>query len=309
MEMRYKIVFLLLLGLLGCSGMKDKEVEPVTPAVSHHTPSDDLPLLPRESAKEVWERSQQPLPPLPVRQKSAPVPEVFEALTSAIAAPKVFSSTPDYTTETGAIPSQEVDIPAKTSEPSREIPVIPEAEPLNEPHTAVIPWGEDPEPTTASPVPEVSFDKVSPEGLPEVLRAYRGKVLLVNCWGIDCGPCVEELPHIEQIYREFKDRGLRVLAINSDVQRRWPDVERFVKERGFTFTTLLKTPGADTQFRAAIDPEYGADPFTVIYNRQGKKIYTIADALTLTEWKEVAHAVVAGRPISITKEDVIRSFE
>ena len=307
--MRYSLGFLLLFGLLGCSGIKGKDVEPPPAVVSQQTPSDDLPLLRRESAKEVWERNQQPLPPLPVKQKAAPVPEVFEALTSAITAPKVLSSTEEITSGSPTMPDLDVEIPATSTGLENKTPVIPGTELPNEPKTTVIPWGEGPDPVEVEPSLAVSFDQVSPESLPARLRAYRGKVLMVNCWGIDCGPCVEELPYIEQIYREFKDRGLRVLAVNSDVQRRWPEAERFIKANGFTFDVVLKAPGADTQFRAAVDPEYGADPFTVIYNRQGKKIYTIADALTLTEWREVARAVVASRPISITKGDVIRSYE
>ncbi len=299
----------MLLGLFGCSGIKGKDLEPAPATVSQQNPSDDLPLLRRESAKEVWERSQQPLPPLPVKQKAAPVPEVFEALTSAITAPKVLSSSEEISLATSTQPDLDVEIPATSMDMESKTPAIPETVMSNEPKTTVIPWGEEPDTTGVQPTLSVSFDQVSPESLPERLRAYRGKVLLVNCWGIDCGPCVEELPHIDQIYREFKDRGLKVLAVNSDVQRRWPEVERFVKANGFTFDVVLKAPGADNRFRAAVDPDYGADPFTVIYNRQGKKVYTIADALTLTEWREVARAVVAGRPISITKGDVIRSYE
>ncbi len=309
MRLLYPLGLLLLLGLIGCSGIKGKDLEGAPATVSQGTPSDDLPLLRRESAKEVWERSQRPLPPLPVKQKAAPVPEVFEALTSVIAAPKVFSSTEENTPEIEAIPSLDVEIPANSMDSGGTPRMSTLIEQPGEPKTTVIPWGEEAEPVGVQPSLTVSLNKVTPDSLPEVLRAYRGKVLLVNCWGIDCGPCIEELPYLEQISREFKDQGLKVLAINTDVQRRWPEVERFVNEKGFTFNVVLKAPGPDTKFRAAVDPEYGADPFTVIYNRQGKKIYTIADALTLTEWREAARAVVAGRPIPITKENVIRWYE
>ncbi len=308
MKTQYIIGFLCVIGLLGCSGMKGRDLETTPPAVSHKTPSDDMPLLRRESAKEVWERSQRPLPPLPAKQKSAPIPQVVEDLTSAITSSGIAAATPETGMEITQNPSQEVEIPAISAKSIEGTQAISEPVEPTEPQTSVIPWGEESQTPEVQTSSTVSLNKVSPETLPETLRAYQGKVLLVNCWGIDCGPCVEELPAIEQIYREFKDRGLKVLTINSDVQRRWPEVERFVKEKGFTFDMVLKAPGADTPFHKALDPDYGADPFSVIYNREGKKICTITDALPLAEWKVVAQAVVTGKPIPITKEGVIRSY-
>lgn len=326
MKMRYMILLLLLAGLLGCAGFKHKDPKSEPAPVSKHTPSDDLPLLPRESAKEAWERGQRPLPPLPIKKKAAPAPQVAEETTpesssaevstSVTTSPEITAPAIEPSLEASPITSPEVDISAIPSGSGETIPEVKGPEFSNEPATSVIPWGEEPGAAAATTTPKVSeaspeipFIKISPENLPEVLRVYRGHVLFVNCWGIDCGPCVEELPHLERIYQQFKDQGLKVLAINSDVQRRWPDVQKFIKEKGFTFDVALKAPGADTLFRKAIDPEYGADPFTVIYYRDGRKIYTIADALTLMEWKEITHAVLAGRPIPITREDVIRSYK
>jgi hypothetical protein len=120
---------------------------------------------------------------------------------------------------------------------------------------------------------------------------------------------VAELPYLEIIHQTFKAKGLNVVAVNSDVQRRWNEVEQFIKAKELTFEVWLKAPGSDTRFRQMIDPEYGADPFTAIYDRSGKKIYTIADALTLEEWNQVALALCEGKPIPITKPDVIRSLQ
>lgn len=68
-------------------------------------------------------------------------------------------------------------------------------------------------------------------------ESTRGKTVLLNFWSSDCGPCVKELPVVEKIYREFKDKGLVVLAINS---REGPEaIHEFLKGKDYTFTVLI----------------------------------------------------------------------
>ncbi len=48
------------------------------------------------------------------------------------------------------------------------------------------------------------------------LHSLRGNVVLLDFWATWCGPCLVELPHIEKLHREFKDKGLVVLGINAE---------------------------------------------------------------------------------------------
>ncbi|MBZ8131918.1 TlpA disulfide reductase family protein [Afifella sp. IM 167] len=47
------------------------------------------------------------------------------------------------------------------------------------------------------------------------LSAYRGKVVLLNFWRAECGPCLREMPEHEEVYQALKDRGFEILAINA----------------------------------------------------------------------------------------------
>lgn len=48
------------------------------------------------------------------------------------------------------------------------------------------------------------------------LNNQRGKVVLIYFWAYWCEPCKQEMPHLDQIYREFKDKGLEIISISLD---------------------------------------------------------------------------------------------
>jgi peroxiredoxin len=48
------------------------------------------------------------------------------------------------------------------------------------------------------------------------LSALAGKVVLLNFWGLRCGACLEEMPYLEKIFADYKDKGLVVLGVDTD---------------------------------------------------------------------------------------------
>lgn len=48
------------------------------------------------------------------------------------------------------------------------------------------------------------------------LRAYRGKVVLLNFWATWCGPCLEELPRFGDWQKQYGTDGLQVIAVSMD---------------------------------------------------------------------------------------------
>ncbi len=67
-------------------------------------------------------------------------------------------------------------------------------------------------PEVGQPAP--LFALADPEGKIHELSSFRGRVVWVNFWATWCGPCRRELPDIQRLAEEFKDRGLVVLAVN-----------------------------------------------------------------------------------------------
>ncbi|MBX7055313.1 MAG: TlpA family protein disulfide reductase [Pyrinomonadaceae bacterium] len=42
----------------------------------------------------------------------------------------------------------------------------------------------------------------------------KGNVVLVNLWGIWCGPCRAEMPHLIELQNKYKDKGFQTIGLN-----------------------------------------------------------------------------------------------
>ena len=75
------------------------------------------------------------------------------------------------------------------------------------------------------------------------LSDLRGQAVLVNLWATWCPPCREEMQSIEEVYKEYRDEGFTVLAVNMTYQDDPVRVMPFVTEQGLTFPILLDETG------------------------------------------------------------------
>lgn len=107
-------------------------------------------------------------------------------------------------------------------------------------------------------------------------ESTRGKTVLLNFWSSTCGPCVKELPLVEKIYREFKDKGLAVLAINSS---EGPEaIGEFLKDKDYTFTVLI-----DEDLDAANKYQAFGIPQAYVVDRQRNVVAHLIGYNTKTE--------------------------
>ncbi len=69
------------------------------------------------------------------------------------------------------------------------------------------------------------------------LSQLRGKVVILNFWSIWCGPCLAEMPYLNKLFLEFKDRGLVVMAVAEDPAEK--PLRSYIQEKGIAFTILM----------------------------------------------------------------------
>ncbi|MBI2532278.1 MAG: TlpA family protein disulfide reductase [Deltaproteobacteria bacterium] len=90
-----------------------------------------------------------------------------------------------------------------------------------------------------SPTPDFSLP--TPDGRQISLKDFRGKIVFLNFWASWCAPCREEMPAMDRLYKEFKDKNFVVLAVA--VKDRKQDAISFVKELKLTYPIGLDPEG------------------------------------------------------------------
>lgn len=101
------------------------------------------------------------------------------------------------------------------------------------------------------------------QGAKQALSAYKGKVVILNFWSTTCPPCVQELPSLNELYREQKHSGLVVLGIALDPTER--PVRELVGKLRIEYPAMLDS-NKDVYFDS-----YGlfGQPVSVIVDRSG----------------------------------------
>lgn len=125
--------------------------------------------------------------------------------------------------------------------------------------TAVSPAGANV--TPQSPAPDFTLKGIDGRNLR--LQEQRGQVVLVNFWATWCGPCRQEMPHLNRLYDKYRGSGFTLLAVNIDDDPR--TAVATAAKMGLRFPVLL-----DTDKTVSKRYDLGSMPATVLIDRDGK---------------------------------------
>lgn len=96
----------------------------------------------------------------------------------------------------------------------------------------------------------------------------RGQPLVLNFWATWCGPCVTEMPLLDQFAKDHATSGWRVLALAVDHA---DPVRRFIAERSLRLPIALA--GSDgIDLSRTLGNEFGALPFSVVFDSTGRQV-------------------------------------
>ena len=106
------------------------------------------------------------------------------------------------------------------------------------------------------------------DGQTLTLEQFRGKPVLVTFWATTCPSCIEEMPHLIELYREMNPNGLEIIGVAMAYDP--PDqVRAMVKQRELPFPIVL-----DTQERIAQEfDNVRLTPTSVLISQEGRIVH------------------------------------
>ena len=105
------------------------------------------------------------------------------------------------------------------------------------------------------------------DGKNKKLADYSGKVVVVDLWATWCGPCRQEIPHLIEMAKDYKSKGVEVIGLTNEN----PAVdEQKVKDFSKDFKINYSIGWADPQMQIGLMNGRNGIPQTIIIGRDGK---------------------------------------
>ena len=115
--------------------------------------------------------------------------------------------------------------------------------------------------SASAPAPQ--FTLTARGGRDVSLAQYHGQVVMINFWASWCGPCRQEMPLLESIYKKYNKLGFTLLGVNVEPDSQAAD--DWLKATPVTFPILY-----DKESKVSKLYEVAGMPSTVIIDRHGK---------------------------------------
>lgn len=118
------------------------------------------------------------------------------------------------------------------------------------------------------------------------------KVNIVNIWGTFCGPCLSEMPSLGKLQEEYKDKGVQIVGIVTDVLNQDGTVldsqvdvaNEAVEKTGADYIHIIP----NKELLASYLNQVSAVPTTLFLDENGREIMSpITGALEEKDWEKV----------------------
>jgi len=92
-------------------------------------------------------------------------------------------------------------------------------------------------------------------------KDYKGKVVLINFWATWCPPCIAEMPNLEKLHEDYKDKVVFLFVSNEKNKV----INTFLTQHKYSFNVFIPLENAP-------EFEVSSIPRTLLINKEGKII-------------------------------------
>ena len=120
--------------------------------------------------------------------------------------------------------------------------------------------------TSSKPLEEMSWrDK---DERVQKVADLKGKAVILDFWATWCGPCRDEIPHLNALLAKHGADNLQILGLNVGGEEDYPEIPKFTKETRIDYPIVFP----EVALTAWVFAESDAIPQTLVLDRTGKLI-------------------------------------
>ncbi len=123
-------------------------------------------------------------------------------------------------------------------------------------------------PSSSPQQPGVELKTIKYQGLLEAVKTQRGKVVVVDIWGFFCQPCKEAFPHLVELQRKYRDKGLVCVSVSVDPPKFKEKALKFLIDQQADFPNFW----LDEEIEVWVDRlQIISPPAVFVFNREGRR--------------------------------------
>ena len=124
---------------------------------------------------------------------------------------------------------------------------------------------------------------------------FKGKKLtMVNIWGTFCRPCIGEMPDLQKISEEYKDKDLQIIGMVCDIENKDDIVmietaKEIVADIGVKYQNIVPSDSLNTAFLDSVT----LVPLTLFLDENGEQIASYEGSRSYEGWTAIIDELLA----------------
>lgn len=107
----------------------------------------------------------------------------------------------------------------------------------------------------------------------------KGSIIVVNFWATWCAPCVQEMPELSALQREYQGKHLQILGVGID---KLDAIKTFGQQYQISYP-IFAAGLEGTQLLSGLGDQAGGLPYTLLLERDGSIIKKYAGRLNIAQ--------------------------